>query len=65
MEFRDMARVYEVDPLVCPRCHAEMRVIAFILYHRVVDVILRHLERRTEGARVRGPPGQTDLAAVS
>ena len=23
-------RVYEVDPLVCPRCGSEMRVIGFI-----------------------------------
>jgi hypothetical protein len=58
-------RVYEVDPLICPRCGGEMRVVAFILDHQVVDQILRHLERRAGGARVRGPPGQTDLAAVS
>ena len=24
-------RVYEVDPLVCPRCHSEMSIIAFIV----------------------------------
>jgi hypothetical protein len=42
-----------------------MQVIAFIIDHQVVDQILCHLERRTGGAPVRGPPGQTDLAAVS
>ena len=58
-------RVYEVDPLVCPRCHAEMRVIAFIIDHAVVDKILRHLKRKGEAARERGPPGEADLGAAS
>jgi len=57
-------RVYEVDPLVCPKCGSEMKVIAFIIDHQVVDKILRHLER-TEGERGRGPPRHTGLAAVS
>jgi len=52
---RLIKRIYEVDPLVCPSCGSEMKVIAFITEHDVVDVILRHLERREEqGAR--GPP---------
>jgi hypothetical protein len=58
-------RIYEVDPLVCPRCHAEMRVIAFIIDHAVVDKILRHLKRKREAARERGPPGDVDLEAAS
>jgi hypothetical protein len=58
-------RVYEVDPLVCPRCHAEMRIIAFIIDHAVVDKILRHLERKGEVARERGPPAEVDLEAAS
>ena len=39
-------RIYEVDPLVCPSCGGEMKVIAFITEHEVVDAILRHLERK-------------------
>ena len=58
-------RVYEIDPLVCPSCGSEMRVIAFIIDHLVVDKILRHLKRRGEGQRERGPPGRPGLAAVS
>ena len=27
-----LARIYEVFPLVCPRCGGEMRIIAFITY---------------------------------
>ena len=48
-------RVYEVDPLVCPSCGSEMKVIAFITEHDVVDAILRHLERRGQ-RRERAPP---------
>ena len=57
-------RIYEVDPLVCPSCGSEMKVIAFIIDHAVVDKILRQL-KRTEGERERGPPGRSELAAVS
>jgi ribosomal protein L37AE/L43A len=39
-------RIYEVDPLVCPSCGSEMKVIAPITGHDVVDAILRHLDRR-------------------
>ena len=58
-------RIYEVDPLVCPSCGSEMKVIAFIIEHDVVDKILRHLKRRDEEGRGRGPPGHEELAAVS
>ena len=36
-------KVYEVDPLVCPRCGLTMRVIAFIMDFPVVDRIIDHL----------------------
>jgi hypothetical protein len=48
-------RIYEVDPLVCPSCGSEMKVIAFISEHDVVDAILRHLERK-EARETRAPP---------
>jgi len=48
-------RIYEVDPLVCPSCGSEMKVIAFITEHDLVDAILRHLDRR-EGQETRAPP---------
>ncbi len=56
-------RIYEVDPLVCPSCGAEMKVIAFITEHEVVDKILRHLKRRAEVERERGPPRWTEAQA--
>jgi len=49
-------RIYEVDPLQCPSCGGEMKVVAFITEHEVVDRILRHL-KRTEERRQRAPPG--------
>ena len=57
-------RVYEVDPLLCPSCGSEMKVIAFITEHGVVDAILRHLLKA--GTRSpRGPPGGATLPATS
>jgi len=40
---RLIRRVYEVDPLVCPRCQGVMRVVAFITEGRVIRRILDHL----------------------
>ena len=47
-------RVYEVDPLVCPRCGSEMRVIGFITEHSVINRILDHIRRRDTASRA--PP---------
>jgi hypothetical protein len=33
-------RVLEVDPLVCPSCSGEMRIIAFIIDHEDVPKLL-------------------------
>ena len=57
-------RIYEVDPLVCPSCGSEMKVIAFITEHDVIDAILRHLAK-AETRSPRGPPGAATLPAVS
>ena len=37
-------KVYEVDPLICPKCQDRMRVIAFITDYPVVDRIINHLK---------------------
>jgi hypothetical protein len=57
-------RVYEVDPLVCPKCQGEMQIIAFIIDHDVVDAILRHLAK-AEAQSPRGPPSAAALSAAS
>jgi hypothetical protein len=61
---RLIRRIYEVDPLVCPSCGSEMKVIAFITEHDVVDAILRHLAK-TEARSPRGPPGAVTLPGTS
>ena len=40
---RLIKQVYEVDPLVCPRCAGPMRLIAFIEQREVIEQILTHL----------------------
>ena len=50
-----LRRVFEVDPLICSRCGAEMKIISVILDPEVVDTILRHV-RRTKKSQARGPP---------
>jgi hypothetical protein len=49
---RLLAKVYEVDPMVCPKCGAEMKVIAVIEDRDELKRILRHLIKIG-----RAPPG--------
>ena len=49
---RLLAKVYEVDPFVCPKCGAEMKVIAVIEGPEELERILRHLIKTG-----RSPPG--------
>jgi len=37
-------KVYDVDPLRCPRCGGRMIVVAFLTEPAVVDRTVRHLE---------------------
>jgi hypothetical protein len=47
-------RVYQTDPLICPKCGSDMRIISFITQPKVIHKILDHLEKR--GAETRAPP---------
>jgi C4-type Zn-finger protein len=38
-----IAKIYEVDPLICPRCGSEMKLVALITNTPEVAKILRHL----------------------
>ena len=40
---RLIQKIYEVDPLLCPKCHGAMRIIAFIEEQPVIKRILSHL----------------------
>jgi len=50
-----------VDPLICPRCGGEMRIIAFIEDYKVVKKILDYLGIY-EAQRKRPPPKIDDCS---
>jgi hypothetical protein len=43
---RLLRRIYEVDPLTCPTCKVEMKIVAVVTDPVVVDHILRHRTQR-------------------
>ncbi len=47
-------RIYEVDPLTCTQCGAEMKIIAFITDHHTIQKILDHRDKNA--AEPRAPP---------
>ena len=52
-------KVWEADPLLCPKCSREMRIVALIDDREVIERILRHLGLWEQGVRVfpaRAPP---------
>lgn len=55
---RLIRKVYEADPLECPRCKGPMRVIALIDDLGVVRRIIEHLGRWAPEPAERGPPAQ-------
>jgi hypothetical protein len=50
-------QVYEVDPLLCPKCGGQMKIIGFIERHQseVLEKILRHCGLWEEQS-ARAPP---------
>jgi len=53
---RLIRKVYEADPLECPKCKGPMRIIALIDDPLVVRRILEHLGQRPPEAMERSPP---------
>ena len=57
---RLIQKIYEVDPLTCPKCRGSMRVIAFIEDEDVIKKILKHLGlwevKRKPRPRANAPP---------
>ena len=53
---RLIRKIYEVDPLVCPRCGATMKVIAVIEDEEVISRILSHLNLLVPGGGPQSPP---------
>ena len=48
-------KVWEVDPLICPHCQAEMKILSFIVERKVIRKILTHL-KLWPGNDIRGSP---------
>lgn len=40
---RLIQKIYEVDPLTCPKCQGQRRTLAFIEDEEVIEKILKHL----------------------
>ena len=54
-----LARIYEVFPLVCPRCGGEVEIISFITEEPTVRAILNHIGEPSEAPPIspcRGSP---------
>lgn len=57
-------KVWEVDPLICPYCQSEMKIISFIVERKVVRKILTHL-KLWPGNDIRGSPSRPGKLGVS
>ena len=60
--WRELIRkVYEIDPLTCPHCGAEMKVVAFITDYATIDKIIHHLGITFRTTRPPPPHQQEEL----
>ncbi len=68
---RLIQKIYEVDPLTCPKCLSSMKIIAFIEQKEIIEKILKHLglwlARAQPGnvkkrplPKIHSPPGEED-----
>ena len=56
-------KVYEIDPLICPKCGGTMRIVSFIKDHKVIDKIIDHLKLTFKAERPPPPQAQLSMAA--
>ncbi len=56
---RLLSNVYEIDPMVCPKCGSEMRVIAVIQNISEIRKILKHLRK------IGHPPPGVDYSSIA
>jgi len=57
-------KVYEVDPMICPKCRGTMKVTAFITEHAFVDRIIDHLKLTFVAAKPPPPHVFTEVALM-
>ena len=61
-----LRRIFEVDPLRCPRCGEAMCIVGFITQAHAIDRILTHLRRHAPPARrARAPPRRRAAARTA
>lgn len=61
-----LRRIFEVNPLRCPRCSHAMRVVACITEPSVIDRLLTHLRGQAPPARrARAPPRRRAAARTA
>ena len=53
-----LKKIWDVDPLECPKCHGEMKIISFIVERKVIRRILVHLKLWDDPQRQRPPPSK-------
>ena len=57
---RLIQKIYEVDPLICPKCQNQMKIISMVENEEVIKKILKHLGLWDRKARpppkATGPP---------
>lgn len=62
---RLIQKIYEADPLTCPKCQGRMKIISFIEDEQVVKKILKHLGlwlvKQKPPPRANGPPGEIHI----
>lgn len=62
---RLIQKIYEVDPLSCPRCQGPMRIISFIKDDEIIEKILKHLGlwvvKPKVPPRANAPPRQLEI----
>jgi hypothetical protein len=60
---RLIQKIYNVDPLLCPKCSGSMNIISFIDDSEIVKKILKHLNlwdvKRKPPPRANGPPTES------
>jgi hypothetical protein len=39
---RLIQKIYEVDPLTCPKCHRKIKILSFIVDEEIIKKILKH-----------------------
>jgi hypothetical protein len=62
---RLIQKIYEVDPLTCPKCQGQMRIISFIEDQEVIKKILKYLglwlDKKKPSPRANAPPAHIYL----